>query len=116
MEILRNVLLVLHIAGFAGIIGGVMMQMPKVKEGAAKINGAILHGSLLMLVTGLGLVGMFYARDMEPNNAKIGVKTLVLIVMLVLALVNKKKANVSTGTLGAIGGLALLNMVLAVMW
>ena len=67
MEILRNVLLVLHIAGFAGIIGGVMMQMPKVKEGAAKINGAILHGSLLMLVTGLGLVGMFYASGNGDN-------------------------------------------------
>lgn len=118
MEILRNILLVLHIAGFAGIIGGVMMQMPKVKEGLAKINGAILHGSLLMLVTGLGLVGMFYANGNgdSVNNAKIGVKTLVLIVMLVLAIVNKKKSNVSTGTLGAIGGLAILNMVLAVMW
>ena len=51
LEILRNVLLVLHIVGFAGIVGGVLMQMPKVKEGAAKINGAILHSSLLMLVT-----------------------------------------------------------------
>ncbi len=116
MEILRNVLLVLHIAGFAGIVGGVMMQMPRVKEGAAKINGAILHSSLLMLVTGLGLVGMMYALGGSPNNMKIGVKTLVLIAMLVTALVNKKKASVSAGVLGAIGGLALLNMVLAVVW
>ncbi|MDI6023230.1 hypothetical protein QBL02_06695 [Leucobacter sp. UT-8R-CII-1-4] len=116
MEILRNVLVVLHIIGFAGILAGVMMQMPKVKEGAAKINGAILHSSLLMLVTGLGLVGMMYARDLEPNNMKIGVKTLVLIVMLVLALVNKKKQSVSPAVLGSIGGLAVLNVILAVFW
>lgn len=118
MEILRNVLIVLHIAGFAVIIGGMMMQLPKVKEGTAKITGALLHGSLLMLVTGLGLVGMFYARGDggDVNNAKIGVKTIVLIVMLVLALVNKKKPSVSAGVLGGIGGLAALNMVLAVMW
>lgn len=118
MEILRNILLILHIAGFAGIIAGVMMQMPKVKEGAAKINGAILHSSWLMLVTGLGLVGMFYARGLgdNVNNAKIAVKLVVLVVLLVLALVNKRKASVSAGNLGAIGGLALLNMVLAVAW
>ena len=95
-----------------------MMQMPKVKEGVAKINGAILHGSWLMLVTGLGLVGMFYARGLgdDVNNAKIGVKTLVLVAILVLALINKKKPSVSVGIFGAIGGLAILNMVLAVMW
>ncbi len=116
MEILKNVLLVLHIAGFAGIVGGVMMQMPKLKAGAAKINGAILHSSLLMLVTGLALVGMRYALDEPVDNAKIGVKTLVLIVIVVLAIMNKKKASVSGGVLGAIGGLAVLNVVLAVMW
>ncbi|NLA65958.1 MAG: hypothetical protein GX862_08595 [Leucobacter sp.] len=116
MEILRNILLVLHIVGFAGILGGVLMQMPKVKEGAAKINGAIMHSSWLMLVTGLGLVGMLYARDLEPDNMKIGVKTLLLVVILVLALVNKMKERVSAGVLGAIGGLAVVNVVLAVMW
>ena len=116
MEILRNILLVLHIVGFAGILGGVLMQMPKVKEGAAKINGAILHSSWLMLVTGLGLVGMLYARDLEPDNMKIGVKTLLLVVILVLALVNKRKERVSAGVLGTIGGLAVVNVVLAVMW
>jgi hypothetical protein len=116
MEILRNVLLVLHIVGFAGIIGGVLMEMPKVKQGLAKINGAILHSSWLMLATGLGLVAMMYAMDREPDNAKIGVKTIVVLAIVVLALINKKKTSVSAGVLGTIGGLAVLNVVLAVMW
>jgi len=120
MVIVRDILLILHIIGFAGIIAGVMSQMPKVKEGAAKINGAILHSSLLMLVTGLALVGMLYARDIQPNNMKIGIKTLVLVVILVLAIVGKvrgkKGAPVSAGVLGAIGGLAVLNVILAVAW
>ena len=118
MEILRNILLVLHFAGFAGIVGGVMMQMPKVKEGAAKINGAILHSSLLQLVTGLALVGMAYGMGNgdHVNNAKIGVKTVVLIAIVVIAIVFKKKQSIGAGVFGAIGGLALLNMVLAVMW
>ena len=116
MEILRNIVLVLHFVGFAGIIAGVLMELPKVKEGVAKISGAVLHSSWLMLVTGLALVGLLYARDEEPNNFKIGVKTAVLIAIIVIALVNKKKTNVSAGVLGTIGGLAVLNVILAVFW
>ncbi len=116
MEILKNVLLVLHIIGFAGIVAGVMSQMPKVREGVAKINGAILHSSWLMLATGLGLVGMVYAVGGQPNNAKIGVKLAVLVAILVIALINKRKPNVGMGVLGTIAGLSVLNVVLAVMW
>ncbi|XPP26448.1 MAG: hypothetical protein ACNYNX_12680 [Leucobacter sp.] len=118
MEILRNVLLILHILGFAGIIAGVLMQLPAVKQGAAKINGAILHSSILMLVTGLALVGVAYGRGFgdEVDNAKIGVKSLVLIVILVLAIVGKVKKRAGAGLLGAIGGLAVLNVILAVAW
>lgn len=118
MDILRDVLLILHIIGFAGIIAGVLMQLPAVKQGTAKINGAILHSSLLMLVTGLGLVGMAYARGLGEfvDNGKIGVKSAVLVVILVLAIIGKRKGSASSGLLGAIGGLAVLNVILAVVW
>ncbi|KIP52215.1 hypothetical protein [Leucobacter komagatae] len=116
MEIVRNILLILHIIGFAGVAGATIAQLPKVKEGVAKVSGGILHSSWLMLATGLGLVGMMYAMGGEPNNMKIGVKTLVLIAIIVVALVNKKKASVSGGVLGAILGLSVLNVVLAVAW
>lgn len=118
MDILRDVLLILHILGFAGIIAGVVMQLPKVKDGAAKINGAILHSSILMLITGLGLVGMAYARGFGDNidNMKIGIKSAVLIIILVLAIVGKVKKRASAGLLGAIGILAVLNVVLAIVW
>lgn len=116
MEILRGILLILHIVGFAGIVAGVLMQLPALKQGTAKINGAILHSSWLMLVTGLGLVGMLYARGLEPDNAKIAVKTLVLVAILVLAIVGKRKGSASSGLIWTIGGLAVLNVALAVLW
>lgn len=116
MEIVRNILLILHIIGFAGVAGATIAQLPKAKEGLAKISGGILHSSWLMLATGLGLVGMMYAMGGEPNNMKIGVKTLVLVAIIVVALVFKKKENVSGGVLGAILGLSVLNVVLAVAW
>lgn len=116
MEIIRNILLILHIIGFAGVAGTTIAQLPKVKEGVAKVSGGILHSSWLMLATGLGLVGMMYAMGGEPDNMKIGAKTLVLIAIIVVALVNKKKESVSGGVLGAILGLSVLNVVLAVAW
>lgn len=116
MEIIRDILLVLHIIAFAGVVAGTVGQLPKVKEGTARISGGILHSSLLLLITGLGLVGMFYARDLEPNNMKIGVKTLVLLAIIVVTLVNKKKEKVSGAVIGTILGLAVVNVALAVAW
>ena len=116
MEIIRNILLILHIIGFAGVVAGTVAQLPKVKEGAARISGGILHSSWLLLLTGLGLVGMMYARDLQPDNMKIGVKTLVLVAIIVIALVFKKKERVSGGVLGAILGLSVVNVALAVIW
>lgn len=116
MEILKGVLVVLHIIGFGVVMGGALAQLPNVKKGTAKVTGGLLHGSLLLLVTGLALVGMLYAVGGEPNNAKIGAKTLVLLLLIVLVLVNRKKERVSGGVLGAIAGLATLNVALAVLW
>lgn len=116
MEIVMSVLVVLHILSFGVVMGGALAQIPAVKLGTAKISNGILHGSLALLVTGLALVGMIYALNGSPNNAKIGVKTLVLIVMIVLVLVNRKKEKISGGVLGALAGLASLNVALAVIW
>lgn len=118
MEILRNVALVLHFIGFAVIIGGVIAQIPALKAGAAKLSPGILHGGWLMLLSGLALVGMMYARGMgdDVNNTKIGVKLLVLIAIVVIALINKKKDRVAGWVLPTIGGLTVLNIILAVFW
>lgn len=116
MEILKGVLVVLHIIGFGVVMGGALAQLPNVKRGTAQVSKGILHGSLLLLVTGLALVGMLYALGGEPNNAKIGVKTIVLLAIIVLVLVNRKKEKVSGGVLGAIAGLSVVNVALAVLW
>lgn len=116
MDIVKGILLVLHIIGFGVVMGGTLAQLPAVKQGTAKISNGILHGALTLLVTGLALVGMVYATGGEPNNAKIGAKTLVLVAIFVLVLVNKKKDRVSGGVLGAIAGLAAVNVALAVLW
>lgn len=116
MEILKGVLVVLHIVGFGAVFGSAVAQLPAVKTGKAVIKAGLFHGLNLMFVTGILLVGMRYMLDEPVNNFKITVKMIVLIVMIVLALVNRKKESVSGAVLGSIAGLGVLNVALAVLW
>lgn len=116
MEILRNVLLVLHFVGLAAILGGVVAQLGRRVANRPRIIPGIMHGAWLQLISGIGLVGVIEASDGEVNNTKIGVKLLVLIVITVIAFINRKKDAVAGWVLPVIGGLTLLNIVLAVFW
>lgn len=116
MEIVKGILVVLHIVGFGVVFGGALGQLPNLKKGTAKVTAGILHGSSLLFATGLLLVGMTYALGGQPNNAKIGVKLVVLLVIIALVLINRKKPQVSGGVIGAIAGLSAVNVALAVLW
>jgi hypothetical protein len=54
--------------------------------------------------------------DFEINHMKIGVKTVVALVILVLVMVNRKKDALKAPVFGAIGALTLTNLILAVFW
>jgi hypothetical protein len=117
MEILRNVLLVLHFVGMASLLGGVIAQVPAIKAGAGTINSAIFHGALTQLVTGILLVGVIQMADLaDIDNAKIAVKLAVVIVIMVLAIINRKKARVANWVLFTVAGLTLVNICIAVFW
>ena len=116
MEIVKSIFVVLHIISFGVVFGATLAQLPNLKHQTAEITKGVLHGALGLLITGLVLVGMLYATGDEPNNAKIGAKTLVLLILIVLVIMNRKKKPVSGGILGAIAGLSALNVALAVIW
>jgi len=119
LEIVRNSLLVLHFVGMAALLGGFLSQF-RARE--RKIQSGMLHGAYLALITGVALVGIRYPLNDEnamyelPDNAKILVKLLVLTVIVLLAIANKKKAAVDSGTWLGIGLLSFANIVIAVFW
>lgn len=113
MDILINILVLLHLVGFAAMFGGAFTQMKGPKR---VINPAILHGTLTQVVTGLALVGIHEATDGAVNHAKIAVKSVVLIAILVLVLMNRKKDNVAPGAFFGILGLTFLNAAIAKLW
>lgn len=116
MDILRQVLFVLHIVGLASLLGGVLVQISAFRGGKARILPAIMHGAWVQLVTGVALVGVIASGDDHVNNAKIGVKLAILIVITVIAFINRKKTSTAAWVVPTIGVLALANIVIAVFW
>ncbi|MDO8106663.1 hypothetical protein Q6348_05565 [Isoptericola sp. b441] len=112
MEFLKHLLLVLHFVGLASLLGGFLVQM---KPKAKVVNAAMLHGALTQLVTGVALVGVVGAID-TVNYPKVFTKLVVLLVILGLVYAFRGRDKVSTGVWGAIGGLTLANVVVAVFW
>lgn len=113
MSVLEHVLLVVHFVGLASLLGGFLVQ---VKDSPRVVNRAMVDGALTQLVTGIAMVGVLEASDEAVNTAKVSVKLVVLLVILGLVWTNRRKPSVTTGVWGAIGGLTLLNVVLAVFW
>lgn len=113
MAVVYGVLVVLHLIGMAGVVGGWMVA---VRE--PRVLTAMVHGSLTALVTGILLVGLSYPVFDGDNidNYKITLKLVVALVVAVLVWVNRRRDAVPKGLLHLIGGLALLNVAVAVLW
>lgn len=120
-EIIKHSLVVLHFIGLAALLGGFLVQIKALRAKTAEIIPAMVHGAWTMFITGILLVGvreweLALGGGSDLDHMKIGVKALVALVILVIVLLKKKQKPVSSAVLGAIGGLTLLNVVLAVFW
>lgn len=115
MDFLYSALVFLHLLGMAGIIAGFLMQLMTDNLKATKV---LLHSSLLQLVTGLALVGLIEAvdlTDVDPlNHMKIGIKTLVLVAIVVVGVMNVRNPAKKLAIIA--GVLAIVNVGLAVFW
>jgi hypothetical protein len=112
MEFLYDSIVVLHFIGLAALLGGWLVQ---IKSPTKVVNRYMLDGALTQLVTGLALVGLAEAAlDYDVNHMKVGIKLLIVLVITVLAWINRKKESVSGGVWAAIGGLTLANVIIAV--
>lgn len=114
MDIVYSLLIVLHLIGWAIVLGGVIATM---RQGTLP-KGAF-HGALTALVTGLALAGLWSSDliDGSPNNVKIAVKMVIALVIVALIFVARREEDkVSKPLLGAIAGLTVANVAIAVLW
>lgn len=112
MEFLRQLLLVIHLLGFAALFGGMFLQM---RDPEKKINAAMRDGAGTAFLTGLLLVGVLEGTDgVSLDHTKVGIKLVVSLVILVLVMANLKKPKIPTGLFWGIFGLTVVNVGVAV--
>ncbi|MBO3088565.1 hypothetical protein [Cellulomonas dongxiuzhuiae] len=109
MDTLQGILVVLHLLGWAMVFGGALAGMK-----GTKLTDGAFHGILTALVTGIVLTGLLGA---DANHVKIGVKLVVALVVTALVVVGRRRPEkVTRGFLGAVAGLVVLNVAIAVLW
>ena len=109
MDIVHGIFLVLHLLGWAMVFGGALAGM---KTG--KLTNGAFHGILTALVTGVVLTGLLGA---DANHVKIAVKLVIALVVTALVVIARRRPEkVTNGYLGAIAGLVVVNVALAVIW
>jgi hypothetical protein len=115
MEILRTVVILIHLVGFATIFGAWIVEA----VGKRRVTRLMHWGLAVSLVAGLALSAP-WGLSYELNYMKIGIKLIVLILIGGLlgagAARERKSGAVPAGIFWAIGGLTLLNAGLAVIW
>ena len=115
MIIVYNIMVFLHIVGAAMIVGIWIGNMKKPTVHPRQFDGAALQ-----IITGIVMMGLIPALDMDANYFKLGIKFAVALAVGVLAFIGRRKYKkdepVSAGLAHAVGGLALLNIGIATLW
>ena len=112
VEALRLILLYVHLLGFALLLGGSIAQLV---SGPTRINPAMLWGSVIQVLSGLGLSAPL--RDGNaPAPAKIVTKLVIALLIFVMVFFSRKRDVVNRGHFLAIVGLTLVNAAVAVFW
>jgi len=112
MSIVNGILIVVHLIGWAIVIGSALanMRTPQIPKG-------MLHGILTALISGILIVGLAEMGDGAVNHMKIGIKLLLTLVVTAMVIVGQRdQKKVTTGYLGGIAGLVVVNVAIAVLW
>ena len=116
MSVLYNIVVVIHLLGMAAVVGGYLTVLRQ-----PRVLGIMRDGAGTALLAGIVLVGLAEsdAVDKDLNHAKMGVKLVVALVVLALAIVGAKRDREGKDTAllaHLVGGLAILNVVVAAVW
>lgn len=117
MELLKESLVLVHLAGMAVLVGAFVINMKRKSDFPFT---AMMWAAIVQLSTGILLVGLSYALDDAPDNFKITVKSLLATGALVAAILGRKRQAHGESKLQpffhAAGGFATINLVIAVLW
>lgn len=111
MEILRYVLLVFHLFGFAALLGGIFYQT----RGKEPVTGGyMVTSAAVQLVTGVGLIWTRSNLDLPVNDTKMWVKLALDALVAATAWVGMR--NKQPWAFYAVGTFTAAAAVVAVAW
>jgi hypothetical protein len=111
-ELLISIFLVLHLLGIAVLLAGFFTNLKDLTKGI-KVSAGVLHGSYLMLATGLAMAGL--AVDPSKLNAfVISLKLIALVFIFLIAFRYRKKDVTPVWAVPTIFLLTTINIVLAI--
>jgi hypothetical protein len=111
-ELLINIFLVLHLLGIAVLLAGFFSNLKDLTKGI-KVSAGVLHGSYLMLATGLAMAGLAVDPS-KLNTFVILLKLIALVFIFVIAFRYRKKDVTPVWAVPSIALLTILNIVLAI--
>ncbi|WP_024804873.1 hypothetical protein [Nocardia sp. BMG51109] len=115
MTFVYNVVVVTHLLGLAAVIGGYASGQPTV-------NAVMVWGARAQIISGLVLVGMadgIDSLDKDLSMAKVIVKLVIAVAVAGFAEVahaDAKRGKAIGWMAHAAGGLAIANVLVAVLW
>ncbi len=116
----NDISLLIHILSVLAILVLLLLQ---VNQSPRRIHPGIFHSALTALVAGLVMVGIRpplhnQNADKWPmlNNAWVGTKFLILLVILVLVFQNFKKPVVKNSIWTSLVALTTANILIAIFW
>ncbi|MDP2772723.1 MAG: hypothetical protein Q8O61_04125 [Nocardioides sp.] len=113
MDVVRQLLLIAHLLGFAALFGALLAQARSPEK---SVTGVMRDGVGTAFVAGLALVGVLEAGDSDVNHAKVGVKLVIGLVLLVLVMANMRKERIPQGLWVGLILLSVANVAVAVLW
>ena len=113
MPLALQLLVLVHLVGFAALLGGVLTQF---RGREPEVTGTMLWGGLLELLSGVALVVLELAGAGPVAWWPVVLKLVLTLFVVLLLVRNRRFLSIPRGLLGLIGVLTLAAAALAVLW
>jgi hypothetical protein len=113
MHLAQQIVVLVHLVGFAALLGGLLVQT---RAPEPEVSATMLWGGWTALGSGVALVALALVAGDGVSWGPVGVKTGVTLFLVLLLARNRRFLSVPRGLWLLMGLLTLLNTALSVLW